>query len=174
MATVEATPKPVTEAGILVTWRELPRAAKAVFAGLVVNRLGSFIQVFLVLFLTDRGFTTGQAGVALGVYGAGTVAGVLLGGELTDRLGPRRTILLSMVSTAGFVVLYLGYYPALLVAVAIVGAISQAYRPASSMLMSQLTPKARLTMMVAMYRLAFNLGSAIAPPSAPAAVHQAD
>jgi MFS family permease len=151
--------------GVLHTWRETPRTVKALLAGVVVNRLGAFIQVFLVLFLTNRGFSTTQAGFALGVYGAGTVAGVLLGGELTDRLGARRTILISMTGTAGLVlgVLYLHQYLVLLVAIAVVGAISQAYRPASSTLVAELTPKPRLTMTFAMYRLAFNIGSTAAP-----------
>src|SRR5258706_1068190 len=131
--------------GILLTWRESPPAAKALLAGMVVNRLGAFIQIFLVLFLTDRGFTSVQAGVALSLYSAGAVLGMLLGGGLTDRLGPRTTILISMAGSAVLVVavLYLHYYPALLAAVTAVGAVSQAYRPAAATLLSELTPQSR-------------------------------
>ncbi|HEX6871284.1 MAG TPA: MFS transporter, partial [Micromonosporaceae bacterium] len=137
--------KPAEDAGILHTWRDAPTAAKALLAGVFVNRLGAFIQVFLVLFLTYRGFSSVQAGLALSLYGAGTVVGVLLGGELTDRLGSRRTILLSMSGSAVLVlaILYVTYYPALLVAVTVVGGVSQAFRPASAALLSELTPKHR-------------------------------
>jgi len=153
------------DAGILSTWRDAPPAARALLAGIFVNRLGSFIQIFLVLFLTQRGFSTVQAGTALAVYTAGAVAGVLVGGALTDRLGPRRTILLSMTGTALLVlsILYQRNYVALLVAVGVVGMVSGAYRPASSTLLSELTPKHRQVMIFAMYRLAYNLGNTAAP-----------
>ncbi|WP_412538110.1 MFS transporter [Longispora sp. K20-0274] len=154
-----------TDAGILVTWRESPLAAKALLVGILVNRLGAFIQIFLVLFLTFRHFSTVQAGVALGVYSVGSVAGALLGGELSDRLGPRRTILVSMAGTAGMVlaVLYLHSYPAMLAAVALVGAMTATYRPAAKSLLSELTPAHRQVMIFAMYRLAYNISTTAAP-----------
>ncbi|GIG56176.1 MFS transporter [Longispora fulva] len=153
------------DAGILVTWRQSPLAAKALLVGILVNRLGAFVQIFLVLFLTFRGFTTVQAGVALGVYSVGSVAGSLVGGELSDRLGPRRTILVSMAGTAGMVlaVLYLHSYPAMLAAVALVGAMTATYRPAAKSLLSELTPAHRQVMIFAMYRLAYNLSTTAAP-----------
>lgn len=153
------------DAGILVTLRAAPVAARALLAGIFVNKLGAFIQVFLVLFLTGRGFGAVAAGVALGLYGAGSVLGVLAGGMLSDRLGPRTTILASMAGTAVLVlsVLYLRDYPALLVVVTVVGAVSQLYRPASAALLSELTPAHRQVMIFAMYRLALNLGTTAAP-----------
>ncbi len=154
-----------TDAGIRVTWREAPRAVKALLAGVFVNKLGAFLQVFLVLFLTSRGFSSVQAGLALGAYGAGAVVGVIVGGALTDRLGARRATLLSMGGTALFVVavLYVYNYPLLLGAVALVAAIGQVYRPASAALLSALTPKERQVMIFAIYRLALNLGTTAAP-----------
>jgi MFS family permease len=150
---------------IRVTWREAPPAVKALLAGVFVNKLGAFLQVFLVLFLTARGFSSIEAGLALGTYGAGAVVGVLVGGALTDRLGPRRATLLSMGGTALFViaVLYVHNYPALLGTVALVAAVGQVYRPASADLLSALTPKERQVMIFAIYRLALNLGTTAAP-----------
>ena len=100
------------DAGILVTIRESPLAVKAMLAGVFVNKLGAFIQVFLVLFLTHRGYTEVQAGAALSADGAGAVLGILIGGSLSDRLGPRRATLVSMVGTAVLVlgVLYAPNY----------------------------------------------------------------
>ena len=80
------------DAGILITFRESPGAVKALLVGLFVNKLGQFIQVFLVLFLTNRGFTAVQAGAALSAYGAGSVLGLVVGGTLTDSLGVRRAL----------------------------------------------------------------------------------
>jgi MFS family permease len=157
--------KPGDDAGILLTWRESPPASRALLAGIFVNRLGAFIQVFLVLFLTTRGFTTVQAGTALAVFTTGAVLGVIVGGAMTDRLGPRLTILISMVGGAGLTlaILYLNNYTALLVVVFLVGLVGGAYRPAASSLLSELTPKHRQVMIFAMYRLAYNLGNTAAP-----------
>src|SRR6266540_872214 len=71
------------DAGILVTLRETTPAARALLAGVFVNKLGAFIQVFLVLFLTARGFSGLEAGIALGGLGAGSVVGLL--SELTPQ-----------------------------------------------------------------------------------------
>lgn len=151
--------------GVRATWREAPPAVKALLAGVFVNKLGAFLQVFLVLFLTHRGFSSVQAGAALGAYGAGAVVGVLLGGTLTDRLGARRATLLSMVGTAVLVVavLYVHTYPALLATVALAAGVGQVYRPASSALLAALTPEDRRVMVFAQYRLALNLGTTAAP-----------
>jgi len=59
--------------------------------------------------------------------------------------------------------LYLPNYPALLVAVVAVGVVSQLYRPASSALMSELTPDDRQVMIFALYRFGLNLGTMAAP-----------
>lgn len=151
--------------GVLATWRDCPPAARALLAGIFVNRLGSFLQVFLILFLTDKGFSSVQAGGALAVYTAGAVLGSIVGGALTDRLGPRRTILLSMAGGAALVlsILYLRNYPGLLAVVLLVGTVGGAYRPAASTLLSELTPRDRQVMIFAMYRLAYNLGNTAAP-----------
>ncbi|MFI5779567.1 MFS transporter [Nocardia sp. NPDC051570] len=151
--------------GILVTMREAPPAVRALLLGVLVNKLGAFLQVFLVLFLTVRGFSEVQAGLALGAYGAGSVLGVLAGGMFTDRMGPRWTIVSGMAGTAALLLclLYLTNYPALLATVVIVGAISQLYRPASATLLAELIPANRQVMVFALYRLAFNIGTTLAP-----------
>jgi MFS family permease len=134
-------------------------------AGVFVNKLGAFIQVFLVLFLTHRGFTVVQAGLALSADGAGAVLGVLIGGSLSDRLGPRRATLISMVGTAVLVlgVLYARNFAALLVVVTLLGVVGVVYRPAAAALLSELTPQHRQVMIMALYRWALNVGTTAAP-----------
>jgi len=70
-------------------------------------------------------------------------------------------------------VLYVRLYPALLIAVTVVGAISQLHRPASAALLAEYTPRHRQVMVFAMYRLALNLGTTAAPVigAAPACRH---
>jgi len=155
----------VGQLGVRATWRETPRPAKVVLAGVFVSKLAGFLQIFLVLFLTHRGFSAGQAGLALGLYGAGAVAGTFSGGWLSDRLSTRVTTLISMMGSAVLIVtiVYLRVYPLILVAVLLVSAAGQLYRPAAQSLITELTPPARLVMVTAMYRLALNLGTTAAP-----------
>lgn len=155
-----------TDVGILATIREAPVAVKALLVGVFVNKLGWFLQVFLVLFLTtSQGFSDVQAGTALGVYGGGSVIGLIIGGSLSDRLGPRNAVMISMFGMAGFVlaIAYVQNYVAVLAMVALAGAVGQFYRPASAALLTELTPENRQVMIFAVYRLAMNLGTTAAP-----------
>jgi MFS family permease len=154
------------DTGIWVTIREAPAAVKALLIGNFVNKLGWFLQVFLVLFLTtSKGFTDVQAGTALGVYGGGTVVGLIIGGSLSDKIGPRAAVLISMFGMAGFVlaIAYVPSYTAVLIVVALAGAVGQFYRPASAALLTELTPKHRQVMIFAVYRLTMNVGATAAP-----------
>ena len=152
-------------AGIFDTWRAASVSVKAMLAGLFVNRLGQFVQIFLVLYMTSRGFTATEGGVALGVYGAGMVLGTLLGGWLTDEIGARGAIIISTIGTAisAPVVLYLGSYVAILPVLALAAAAAQAFQPASTSILSELTSAERQVMIFAMCRLAMNIGASAAP-----------
>jgi MFS family permease len=152
-------------AAIWTTFREAPLAAKTVMCGVLLNRLTGFLNIFLVLYLTSRGFSTGQAVLAVGVYGAGGIVGSLAGGELADRLGPRAATVISMASASVLTasLLYLPSYGLALAAVALVGVAAQIFRPASATLLSELTPEGRQVMIFAMYRFGLNLGAMAAP-----------
>ncbi|MET8048940.1 MULTISPECIES: MFS transporter [unclassified Streptosporangium] len=151
--------------GVFVTLRETPRAVKALLFGGFISRLAAFIQIYLVLFLTDRGFSATQAGLALGVYGAGAVVGSFAGGSLSDRLGARTVTLISMAGSAVLIVsiLYAPTYTLLLAAVFLVSTVGQFYRPAAQTMLTELTPRHRVVMITAMYRLGLNLGMTAAP-----------
>src|SRR5437763_3196449 len=78
----------------------LPRGAWILFFGTFLNKFGTFVLPFLAIYLTGLGYSTAQASMAIGWYGIGTLAASLLGGYLADRLGRRKTIVLSMFSVA--------------------------------------------------------------------------
>lgn len=153
------------DAGVWVTFQGASAPVRAILLGIFVSRIGAFVQTFLVLFLTHRGFSKIEAGTALGAYGIGAVIGVLIGGILADWLGARRATLVSMIGSGVLLiaVLYVKNYPTLLVTVILVATVAQFYRPASAALLSELTPQHRQVMIFAIYRLAFNLGTTIAP-----------
>lgn len=153
------------QAGIWATFRESPTAVKAVLGGVFVNKIGGFLNIFLVLYMTSLGFSAAKSATALGAYGFGAVVGVLVGGALAERLGARNATIISMGGSAVLIasLLYLHYYALLVVAVGLVGLIAQIYRPASATLLSDLTPDSRQIMIFAMYRFGLNLGTTVAP-----------
>ncbi|MEV4636064.1 MFS transporter [Actinoplanes sp. NPDC049548] len=83
----------------------LPTTYWYLWTGLLINRVGGFAVLFLSLYLTaQRGASAALAGLIVGGYGIGGVAGTLLGGVLTDRWGRRSTLLASHFATAALLV----------------------------------------------------------------------
>ncbi|MFJ9691408.1 MFS transporter [Kitasatospora sp. NPDC101183] len=162
LAAVEPAPPRVT---VWATFRDAPLAVKTVLAGVLVNRLSGFLNVFLVLFLGSKGYSKAETVLALGVYGGGAVLGVLVGGSLADRLGVRNATVASMGATAVLTaaLLYLPGYGPLMAAVGLAGLSAQVFRPASATLLAELTPDERQVMVFAMYRFGLNLGATAAP-----------
>jgi len=151
--------------GIWATFRDSPIAVKTVIGGVFVNKVGSFLNIFLVLFMVSAGYSTSQAATTLGAYGIGAVIGVLIGGAMADRLGARNATVISMAGSAALIaaLLYLPNYPTLLAAATLVGVVGQIYRPASATLLSELTPDDRQVMIFGIYRFGLNLGTMAAP-----------
>lgn len=142
-----------------------PRSLWILFAGIFLNRFGSFVSVFLVLYMISRGYTVVQAGEAVGAYGIGSLGASSFGGYLTDWLGRRYTIVLSMFSSAAtmLVLSQAQTLPLIIILTGLAGMTAELYRPASSALLADLVlPEQRVTAF-AWYRLAVNLGFAAGP-----------
>ncbi|MEA2571374.1 MAG: hypothetical protein QOI24_3375 [Acidobacteriota bacterium] len=156
------------DSSVIANIRAMPPAAWVLFGGSFVNRFGTFVMPFLILYLTRNGYSVAQAGFAIGAYGAGHLVASFLGGHLADRIGRRNTIALSMFSSAaamlalsqarGFVMI--------VIITSIVGVTTELYRPASHALLGDLvTPDQRVTAF-GLYRFAVNLGIAAGPATA--------
>lgn len=159
------TPTTPTTPRVLQTLRTADRQVKGVLLGTLVNRLGGFLSTFLVLFLTHRGFSVAQAGLALGALGAGGLVGTLVGGTLADRFGPRCTTLVAMGGSGSLLltILYVHDLPVLVTVVALAGAAGQLYRPAAAALLTTSTTPEQRVMTFALYRSALNIGTTVAP-----------
>lgn len=148
--------------------RELPRAAWIVCGGAFVNRFGSFVSVFLVLYLTAEGYSAAAAGTAAGAYGVGHLAASAIGGYLTDRIGRRETIVLSMYSSAAAMLALsqASGLAAITFFVFLIGLSSELYRPATSALLADMVPPEQRVAAFAVWRLAVNAGFALGPAAA--------
>jgi len=148
--------------------RALPRGAWVLFFGTFLNKFGTFVLPFLAIYLTGLGYTTAQASMAIGAYGVGTLAASLLGGYFADRLGRRKTIVLSMFSAAA-AMLCLSQaqsLPVIILLSALAGLTGELYRPASSALLADLVPAGQRVTAFAAYRMSFNAGWAFGPATA--------
>ncbi len=155
---------------ILATYREafagLNRSVWLLSFATLVNRSGTMVLPFLVLYLVKiRGFETTDAGVAIGLYGAGGVLGSYLGGWLCDRVAPRWVIAGSLSLTGvGFVVLgRLTAQPSILATMVLLGLVGEGFRPATSTALAAAAPPELRTRAFALNRLAINLGMSLGP-----------
>jgi MFS family permease len=157
-----------SQLSLIQSLRSLPRPAWILFAGTFINRFGSFVIPFLVIYLRNRGFAERDAALALVGYGAGHLAASGFGGYLADRIGRRKTIALSMFSSAASMLLLsqANSLEAIVALTALTGLTAELYRPASSALLADLVPPGQRVIAFAAYRWALNAGWAFGPATA--------
>lgn len=146
-----------------------PREFWWLWTSTLVNRLGAFVATFMALYLTlDRGYSATYAGLVAALHGLGGVVSSIGAGVMTDRLGRRPTLLVAQASTAVSVaVLGFVHHPVAIAAVAfVVGAASNASRPAVQAMMADIVrPEDRVRAFSLNY-WAINLGFAISSMAA--------
>ncbi|MCZ7433747.1 MFS transporter [Streptomyces sp. WMMC1477] len=141
----------------------MPRSFWVVFAGQFINRIGSMVVPFLVLYLGDRGLSSGDAGLVLGAVGLGGLFSQPLGGVLADRWGPRFALVTGLATSAVAIAL-LGMatgLPATLAAGLLVGLVVDIYRPAAAALVAMVVAAGDRTRAYSLVYWAVNLGVAL-------------
>lgn len=99
-------------AKVAMPWKQALIQMRAVLlpmSGIMLLRSFSFVTVgtFLPTFLTEKGADLVIAGASLSIMEAAGVVGAFLGGSLSDRIGRRLVMAVSMVCTAVFIGLLL-------------------------------------------------------------------
>jgi MFS family permease len=148
--------------------RTFPAPVWVLFLGTFINRFGTFVMPFLVLYVARLGYSPSRAGLALGAYGSGHLIASLAGGHLADSIGRRNTIAVSMFCSA-LAMLALSQvhaYWSIVTLTTIAGFAAELYRPASAALLGDLLPPEQRTTGFGMYRFAVNLGFAAGPATA--------
>ena len=154
--------------GLTAAIKALPRPIWILFGGTFINRFGSFVGVFIVLYLTRKGYSVPQAGLALAAFGLGSLPGSALGGYLADRVGRRETLVLAtFVNAAATVGLALVQgLPLILVLMAIVGISFQAQRAPVAAMIADLVPAEHRLAAMGLMRFFVNAGFAAGPAAA--------
>jgi predicted MFS family arabinose efflux permease len=144
----------------------LPRPVWVLFGATLVNRCGTMVLPFMVLYLTrSLGLPPRRAALALAAYGLGAVLTAPVSGRLADRIGARRVIVASLLGSATL----LSIFPlahtlrSILILTFIWSMLGEAVRPASLAWMSDLVPPDRRRAGFALTRLAVNLGMSLGP-----------
>jgi MFS family permease len=138
-----------------------PRPVRVLIFGTLVNKLGTFVLPYLALvLLRDFHLAEGKAAKLLFAYGAGSLVSIIAGGVLTDRLGRRRTLLVSLFGS-GLLAVAMGVAPSARLFVPLLvafGFIGDLYRPAASAVIGDLLPSSERASGFAGLRMAVNLG----------------
>lgn len=143
----------------------LPRAFWYLWTGTLINRLGSFVLVFLAIYLTrERGFSASQAGLVLGLWGVGGAVGTTVGGTLADRWGRRPTLLTAHLGAATMMLALGLARPLWAVALGalLLGTFAEAARPAFGAMMIDVVPEKDRLRAFSLNYWAINLGFACA------------
>ncbi|MEU5782589.1 MDR family MFS transporter [Micromonospora lupini] len=143
----------------------LPATFWYLWSGTLINRLGSFVLVFLAIYLTqERGFSASQAGLVIGLWGVGGAFGTTAGGTLADRWGRRPTLLTAHVGAAAMM-LALGLARdlwAVALGALLLGMFAEAARPAFGAMMIDVVPAKDRLRAFSLNYWAINLGFACA------------
>jgi MFS family permease len=146
--------------------RTMPAEVWVLFATTLVNRLGTMALPFLVLWLAKySSFSVAQASCCIAVYGAGSLATMLLAGPACDRLGAPRVLQASLGGSGLLMVLFplAQSLPMMYVLCALWSVFAEASRPASLLIVSQSVPVDRRKSAFALIRMAVNLGMMAGP-----------
>lgn len=131
-----------------------------------IHRAGTMVLPFLSQYLNhERAFDKSQIGTLLMYYGLGAIGGALIGGRLTDLIGYRRVIPISLIwsGLAFFTLQYLTDFTSLSIGFFALTFIAEAFRPALYVAVADYAEEQQHTRALTLVRLAINLGVSIGP-----------
>ncbi len=125
-----------------------------------INRSGTMVLPFMTLYCSDRGYTTVQGGVAVAIYGVGSLVGAFVGGKLSDRFGFYYMQFLALFF-GGIMFIILGQMNSLkgiYLVIFFTSLINEAFRPANSSAIAYYSTTQNRTQSFSLNRLAINMG----------------
>ena len=147
-------------------YSHLPNEMYTLFIARFINCVGGFIMPLLTLILTVKiGMSPAQAGLFATLSMVLQAPFVILGGKLTDRIGSKKTILISVVLSASVYFYCALQKPNVTLAILlIIAANLQAIAyPAYNTIVAEFTPREHVKRAYSLSYLGLNLGYAVGP-----------
>ncbi|HSE40028.1 MAG TPA: MFS transporter [Acidobacteriota bacterium] len=146
--------------------KAIPRPVWNLSFATFVNRVGTMVLPFLVIYLTRHlGFTLAHAGLVVSLYGAGALIAAPSAGFLCDKFGPIKILKYSLLG-AGILLLIMPSIQShvwITVAVVALALVTEMFRPASMAAVTQFVTPEQRKPAYALSRLAINLGMSVGP-----------
>lgn len=146
--------------------RGLPAAVWIVFATTLINRAGTMVVPFMVLYVTrELGTRAALAGSALTVYGIGGLVSGPIAGRLCDRFGPFAVLRGSLVLSGVLLLVFplARGFGAFLFLTLVWAFVAESVRPATLAALTAFVGVEQRKAAVAVNRLAINLGMSVGP-----------
>lgn len=145
-------------------FKGLPKNIWLLSLVMLINRSGTMVLAFLTLYCTQYLHQTPKlAGIAIAVYGLGSILGAIIGGRLSDKFGYHFVQVSALIGGGIFFILapFTKNFHVFLVIIFFLAAVNESFRPANTAaIVAHSTPEIR-TRSFALLRLAMNLGWSI-------------
>jgi MFS family permease len=152
---------------MLKQYLELPRAVHILCLGTLVNKAGSFVLIFLMIYVSEN-LNLGPrfAAYCMGAFGVGSMVASLVGGHLADTYGRRVVMLTALFGGAVmlFLLSTLTHPAAFLIGLSVFALFVEMYRPAASAMIGDLVTADQRPRAFGLMYIAINLGFACGPP----------
>ena len=148
------------------SYTSLPPVVHLLCLGSFINRVGSFVMLFLTIYVSEQ-LQMGKpfASACVGMFGVGSVLSALVGGHVADTVGRRKTMLLALfggsITLASLSLINNGWL--FMATLFLFAFIVEMYRPASSAMIGDVASPPQRPLAFSLLFLSFNLGFAIAP-----------
>jgi MFS family permease len=146
--------------------KAIPRPVWNLAFATFVNRAGTMVLPFLVIYLTRHlGFSTVHAGYILALYGIGALITSPTAGFLCDRYGAVRIMKISIFSNGVLLLVlpFITHHILIIIAIFLLAIVAEMFRPASMAAVTQFVTPEQRKPAYALSRLAINLGMSIGP-----------
>ncbi|MBP6025427.1 MFS transporter [Ferruginibacter sp.] len=127
---------------------------------MLINRSGTMVLPFMTLYCNDRGYTQTQGGLAVAIYGVGSLFGAFIGGRLSDKLG-FYYVQFAALFFGGIMFIILGQmnsYLTICICIFFTSMVNESFRPANSSAIAYYSTSQNRTQSFSLNRLAINLG----------------
>ncbi len=127
---------------------------------MLINRSGTMVLAFMTLYCNHRGYTETQGGLAVAIYGIGSLVGAYIGGRLSDKFG-FYYLQFAALFGGGIMFIILGQmnsYLSICICIFFTSLINESFRPANSSAIAHYSTAQNRTQSFSLIRLAINLG----------------